>query len=210
MDITVNQYKKRGRVMGKLIMIMAMAVYGVVSFAQVRDAKNFKFADGAIYCINQYKSELPIFKDGYFGLAMVRFDSNTASKYIHVTAKGVEKTLFLVGNTPDKQSMQYLLIKNSGGMLKAFAMIDATPEQIKECMNNRKAFEYKRESSGIPIQDGDKPCTNCKGTGKLEKQKSVKKGTDYKSMTYYDLCETCKGTGKVPHMVYVPEIKFVE
>ncbi|MFA6568132.1 MAG: hypothetical protein WCS96_07965 [Victivallales bacterium] len=192
----------------KKLLAAVMMMVAVAGFAQlpVRDAKNFKYADGCCYYMNSQNSALPILKDGYWGNTTVRWDSDTNSKYVHLVVNGVEKTLFLVGKTPDRQTQQCLLIKMSNGILRAFALTEPTPEQLKGCINNRKAYEYQ---GSINIQDGDKLCRNCEGAGYFN-YKSPGKDMFKNAIPNKKACEKCKGTGKLPTMILIPEIKIIE
>ena len=152
-------------------------------------------------------------KEGYWGSAQVRWDSDSSSKYIHITVNGIEKTLFLIGSAQDRQIQQFLLLKNSQGILKAFIMTNANEDQFKQSIVQRKAYIYSASAS-LKIQDGDEPCKKCKGTGKIEVMTSVKvkdknfSGT--KLMPTKEDCPICKGTGKIPKFINVPEVKILE
>ncbi len=190
----------------KVFFAMLFGFICIAGFGQARDVNNFKFADGACYYVEPGKTELPVVRDGYWGNAQVRWDADPKSKYVHVSVNGTEKTVSMAAAAPDRQSRLYLLIKKSGGILKAFALIDATPEQIKETIAKKKAYTYGDNTR--KVQEGDSPCKNCNASGKIESKKSAKgKDVTIVAVICRINCPECIGTGKAPNFITVPEIK---
>ena len=190
----------------KSFLAILLGLLCLAGFGQERDVKNFKFADGACYYVESGKTELPIVSDGYWGNAQVSWDADPKSKYVHISLNGTEKTVSLVAAAPDRQARQCLLIKKSGSTLKAFALTDATPEQIKEAVAKKKAYTYGDNTR--KMQEGESPCKNCNATGKTESKKTAKgKGVTSVAVICRINCPECNGTGKVPNFVTVPEIK---
>jgi len=208
-----SRHNKGNTKMKILLMIITMMI-AVSGFAQAKDVKDFKFADGACYYVNS--QNVPVIKDGYWGYATIRWDSNSNSKYAHITVNGVEKTLFVVGDTADRQSNRCVVIKMSGGTLKAFLLSDPTPEQLKNCIEKRKAYEYNF-STMLKIQDGITPCEICNNTGQKESKKQIKapprygvKNTGMIWVACKIKCENCNGAGAVPKMIKIPGVKIIE
>jgi hypothetical protein len=190
----------------KIFFAILFGLLCIAGFGQAGDIKNFKFADGACYYVEPGKTELPVVRDGYWGDAQVRWDADPKSKYVHVSVNGIEKTVPLAVAVPDRQARQCLLIKKTGGILKAFALTDATPEQIREAIAKKKAYAYGDNTR--KVQDGESPCKNCKATGKTESRKTAR-GKDAAAVAVICRinCPECNGIGKVPNFIAVPEIK---
>jgi len=162
----------------------------------LKDFNNYRFLEGACYYFPANTGiKLPAIYDGYWGGADVRFGTDSASKIIHINMKNETKDIMLGNTPPDTQSQQNIIIKRKNGILKAYILSAATEEQFQKALSERKVYCY---GSYRQIQDGEKPCTSCKGTGK----------TTYGSTSKQ--CYSCRGTAKTPNMLNLPEIRIVE